>query len=271
VPRREFLVKPSWLLDHLRDKSVLLIDTDPKEAYSRAHIPGARHLDLHEYLVLDTGSRGVAKMSEDLREAFSEAGISGEETVVLYEGGLGIRAPRTAWMLEFLGHPEVRMLDGGFASWLRRGLPITRRPSPIRRARMKVEVRPEILATADGIHANLGSRDQLVLDVRSKGEFTGAEMRQCCMRPGRIPGAIWLEWKDLLKDERCFRATREMESLLRRAGVTREKEVVTYCHRGARAANTFYALKLLGFERVKNYIGSWHEWSLRADLPAERD
>lgn len=271
MARRELLVKPSWLLDHLGDKSVLLIDTDPKEAYARAHIPRATHLDLHDYLVLDTGSRGVAKMIQDLTESFSRAGISGEETVVLYEEGLGIRAPRMAWMLEFSGHPDVRMLDGGFASWLRMGLPITRRPSSLRRAKMKVEVHPEVLATADGIYANLASPDQLVLDVRSKGEFTGAEMRRCCVRPGRIPGAVWLEWNDLLKDERHFRAAREMESLLRRAGVTKEKEVVTYCHRGARAANTFYALKLLGFERVRNYIGSWHEWSLRADLPAERD
>ncbi len=265
------LVKASWLRDHLEDRDVLVVDTDPKEAYVRAHIPHSIHLDLHDYLILDTRTRGILKMEEDLTKMFSDAGISGDETLVLYEVGLGIRSPRTAWMLQFLGHPDVRILDGGFTAWRKAALPLSEKPSTRKPVRLKVEVRPEILATADDLHAKLNSPEQIVLDVRSRGEYTGKEMRQCCERAGRIPGAIWIEWNRLLRDEKHYRRPEEVEAVLRRAGVTKDKEIVTYCHRGARAANTFYALKLLGYERVRNYIGSWHEWSTRVDLPAQRD
>jgi len=271
LAERQFLVKPSWLRSHLRDRGVVIMDTDPLEAYLRSHIPRAIHLDLHDYFVLDTRPSGIAKMEQGLTRAFSNADLSGEEAVVLYETGLGIRAPRMAWMLEFLGHPDVRMLDGGFAAWRKARLPLAEKPSTRRPAKLRVEVRPELLAVADDLHARLQSSDRVVLDVRSRGEYTGGEMRECCARAGRIPGAVWVEWSTLLKDQRHYRKPSEIEAILRRLGVTKDKEVVTYCHRGARAANTFYALRLLGYDRVRNYVGSWHEWSMRADLPAERD
>jgi thiosulfate/3-mercaptopyruvate sulfurtransferase len=109
----------------------------------------------------------------------------------------------------------------------------------------------------------------VILDIRSEGEHTGAEKADCCPRAGRIPGSLWLGWGRLIDPEGRFPDGEQARRLLADAGVTPEKEIIVYCHRGARAANTYLALKHLGFPRVRNFIGSWHEWSRRPDLPAD--
>ena len=178
-----------------------------------------------------------------------------------------MRAARVAWMLEYAGSPRLYLLEGGFRAWNRSGFPVesgSRRPE-VREFR----IRPasKVLATADHVAA---SKPGIVLDVRSRGEFDGAEKRDCDERYGRIRGADWLEWTNFLQDGERFRDRSDIANLLREKGLTKKSEIVTYCHRGARAAAAFYALRSLGFENVRNYIGSWHEWSARKELPVER-
>lgn len=171
-------------------------------------------------------------------------------------------------MLEYAGIDKVLLLEGGFRTWRKSHFPTEKKlANPGHRA---FEVRPvsTILASADQIR--LG-RSSILLDVRTKGEFSGNDGRECDKRRGRIPRAQWLEWNNFIQDGDRFKTRSEIASVLREKGLNKNRsELVTYCHRGARAAAAYYALRSLGFRNVRNYVGSWHEWSARKNLPVER-
>jgi thiosulfate/3-mercaptopyruvate sulfurtransferase len=263
----------------------VLIDTRGPAAYQEGHIPGAVSLDLFDYFV-DTSDEGIDRLNQDLGRMFAAAGIGGDERVICYEDEVGMRAARTLWLLEYAGHRDVGLLGGGFTAWLAGGgRPCTKpcRPAP---RRFVIAPRPEVLATAEfvnermkemgekgGSSSSLRERRTVALDVRSLAEHRGETTSShgpCCPRAGRIPGAVWLEWSALLTPGReAFRPPADVRRLLAERGITPEDDIVTYCHRGARAAAAYVALRAAGFPRVRNYIGSWHEWAEIQHLPVE--
>ena len=195
-------------------------------------------------------------------------GLTGKETVVVYESGFGMRSARVGWMLEYAGIGKVFLLEGGFQAWRKSHFRTEKKPS--KPSPKTFEVRPvsTILATADQIRSD---RPSTILDVRTEGEYTGKERRECDKRGGRIPRARWLEWDNFIHDGKRFKRGSEIAAVLKKKGLTKiRSEVVTYCHRGARAAAAYYGLRSLGYENVRNYVGSWHEWSARKNLPVER-
>jgi thiosulfate/3-mercaptopyruvate sulfurtransferase len=170
-------------------------------------------------------------------------------------------------MLEYAGAHRVFLLEGGFHAWQESHYPTEKRIA--KRDPQTFQIRPDsqLLATADEVRS---ARSNVILDVRSEGEFTGKEGRECDARLGRIPRARWLEWTNFLQGGQKFKTLSEMRHELELMEVSKHRGVVTYCHRGARAASAFYALRSLGYPNVKNYIGSWHEWSARKNLPTEK-
>jgi thiosulfate/3-mercaptopyruvate sulfurtransferase len=193
--------------------------------------------------------------------------VSNDVPVVVYDDTSGIRAARAFWFLEYFGHPHVRVLDGGFAAWAKKGLSTTQtavKPKPT-----------EWIGTRDGrllagwrdVKERIGSGNAVIVDTRSDGEYFGATVRAA--RGGAVPGAVHLEWTNNLTPDGTFKSADDLREMYARAGVTPDREVVTYCQGGYRAAHTYLALRLLGFPRVRNYIGSWKEWGDRVDLPIE--
>ena len=179
-----------------------------------------------------------------------------------------MRAARVGWMLEYAGIRRVFLLEGGFQAWHKSHLPTEKELVKSNPQAFHVQPVSTILATAEEIRSG---RSSIVLDVRTGGEFTGKEGRECDKRRGRIPHARWLEWDNFIHDGKRFKTRSEIGSVLKEKGLTKNRSVVvTYCHRGARAAAAYYALRSLGFGNVRNYVGSWHEWSARKNLPAER-
>ncbi len=170
-------------------------------------------------------------------------------------------------MLEYAGSRRVFLLEGGFRAWNRSGFPVEARSRKPEVRILKIRPISRVLATADHVAT---SKSQVILDVRSEREFNGTEKRDCDERYGRIRDAEWLEWTDFIYNGNRFRNRSEMANILKEKGLARDREIVTYCHRGARAAAAFYALRSLGFENVRNYVGSWHEWSARKELPVDR-
>ena len=265
----EWLVDVAWVADHRSDPGVYLADTREGSDYIAEHLPDAVHLDLYHEFCEDTRPEGLARFVQGMADAIGRAGIDGSETAVLYDAGTDMYAPRAAWILDYLGHPSVRWMEGGINAWRGAGLPlVTMHVGPVPKT-FTARPRPERVAAADEIHAHLSDPDWVILDVRSEAEHQGTDNRPCCPRPGRIPGTVWLEWTQLLEGRERFKSAEEMAQKLEALGITRDKTVVTYCHRGARAANTYWALRHLGYPNVRNHIGSWHEWSRRMDLPIE--
>lgn len=267
-PNAHLLTTPSALADALkRTPAPLVIDLRPPEDFAAGHIPGAVHLDLWGVSLIDTDPAPLKAFMWMIEHLFNLRGVDASTPVVVYDEQSGLRAARAFWFLEYFGHPDVKLLDGGFNAWTRAGLPVTRDAAPPKPSTWTGTREEKAIATWRDVKARLGSADAVILDTRTDGEYDGTTVR--ARRGGHIPGAVHVEWTRNLGPDGAFKPADQLRAMYEAAGVTPDKEVVTYCQGGYRAAHGYLALRLLGYPRVRNYTGSWKEWGDRTELPVE--
>ena len=245
----------------------ILIDLRPAEVFVTGHIPGAVHLDLYGLSLVNTDSAPLDAFLWMIAHLLTTRGVDGDRTVVVYDDQSGMRAARAFWFLELFGHQDVRVLDGGVGSWERQGFFTTTEATVPNKADWNVGRVEARLATWRDLQERLGQSEVVILDTRSDGEYCGTTVR--AKRGGAIPGAVHIEWTKNLNSDGEFKSASELVALYEAAGVTAEKEIVSYCQGGYRAAHSYLALRLIGYPRVRNYVGSWKEWGDREDLPIE--
>ena len=245
----------------------ILIDLRPAEVFVTGHIPGAVHLDLYGLSLVNTDSAPLDAFLWMIAHLLTTRGVDGDRTVVVYDDQSGMRAARAFWFLELFGHQDVRVLDGGVGSWERQGFFTTTEAVVPNKANWNVGRVEARLATWRDLQERLGQSEVVILDTRSDGEYCGTTVR--AKRGGAIPGAVHIEWTKNLNSDGEFKSASELVALYEAAGVTAEKEIVSYCQGGYRAAHSYLALRLIGYPRVRNYVGSWKEWGDREDLPIE--
>ena len=267
-PNAGLLVTPQQLAADIgRHEPLLVLDLRPPDAYAAGHVPGAIHLDLWGVSLIDSDPAPLNAFMWMIEHVLAIHGVTDRTPVVVYDDQSGVRAARAFWFLEYFGHPSVRLLDGGFGAWTRAGLPVSRDAAPALPTEWIGKREGRTIATWREVKAAIDSSDAVILDARTDGEYCGATIR--AKRGGAVPGAVHVEWTRNLGPDGAFKPAGELRQMYEDAGVTPDREVLTYCQGGYRAAHTYLALRLLGYPRVRNYIGSWKEWGDREELPVE--
>jgi thiosulfate/3-mercaptopyruvate sulfurtransferase len=270
-PDRKFLVTARELGERLG--AVTLIDLRPAEDFAVGHIQGSRHLDIYGVSLGDTAEAPLNAFISIFQTLFGARGVTHDKPVVIYDHESGERAARAVWLLALLGHPDVKILDGGAQAWCAAGhalVQLTGAPAPVDPAKAPPTAPPykatpnlDFLATRFDVHAAIDDPRSVVLDVRRESEYRGTEKR--ARRAGTIPGAVHVFWREHLDEKGAYRPAAEIRALYAARGVTPDRTIIPVCHGGYRSASTFIALKSLGYPRVRNYLGSWAEWGNRDD------
>ena len=245
------------------DTNVLIVDTRSFGEYSKGHIPGAVNLDLFAFHWFDTTSDGIESFNKQTQKLVSFIGVTSEKKVIFYDDVSGMLAARGVWMLLYFSHQNVLMLDGGIKKWQKENLPIETKPNHFQPSTFSGKINPNLISGFEYIRDNL---DRLtIIDARSQGEYSGETVRAA--KIGHIPSSINIDWNLNLYNDGTFKNTSDLSKLY---DIPKNAEIVTYCQGAYRAANSFLALKRLGFENVRVYLGSWGEWGNLLDLPVEQ-
>jgi thiosulfate/3-mercaptopyruvate sulfurtransferase len=303
-PESSPLVTVEWLAEHLKDANLRIVDVrwrsgyengrgisfDDRDGYFAGHIPGAVFLGMIADLA--DPNHPVPDMlvgPEQFAEAMGRAGIGSDTLVVAYDNmGVPLGSARLWWALSYYGHDRVRVLDGGLREWQARGRPLSTEVPVPATATFAPRLRSEWMASKQDVLRALGQPGTVIVDCLTPELYSGGGDRHLWgQRPGHIPGAVNVpylantdpalatvtaaERERLLASGRsfAFNAPEVLANLYRNAGMTPDREVITYCGRGYAAACGLLALKLLGYERARLYDGSWSEWSADPSLPIE--
>ena len=272
----ERLVTTDWLAAHLDDPDVRVLESDEDVLlYDTGHIPGALKLDWHLDLN-DPLSRDYVG-GERFAEVMGERGIDRDTTVVIYGDKSNWWAAYALWVMSLFGHEDVRLLDGGRAKWVAEGRELTTDVPEVTPTAYPVVERDDsrLRAFKDQVREHIGNP---MVDVRSPGEYSGELLhmpdypQEGAMRGGHIPGARSVPWARAANEDGTFRPREELEAIyLEEQGLTPSDDVVAYCRIGERSSHTWFVLThLLGFDKVRNYDGSWTEWGNSVGVPVER-
>jgi thiosulfate/3-mercaptopyruvate sulfurtransferase len=274
----ESLVSTAWLTKHLDDPGVVVVESDEDILlYEVGHIPGAVkvdwHTDLNDTLVRDyVDGPAFARL-------MSEKGIDRDSTVVFYGDNFNWWAAYALWVFRLFGHEDVRLLDGGRQKWITEGRDLTTEPT-VRAAtdyptvdRDDSPIRAFMPEALD--HSKAGKP---LVDVRSPEEFSGEKLhmpdypQEGVLRGGHIAGAANVPWKRAAADDGTFRGRSELDAIYgKEADLAPDDDVVVYCRIGERSSHTWFVLtRLLGYENVRNYDGSWTEWGNMVGVPIEK-
>ena len=274
----EKLVTTQWLADHASDPGLVIVESDEDVLlYETGHIPGAVkvdwHTDLQDPVARDyLNSAGFAKL-------LSAKGINRDDTIVFYGDNFNWWAAYALWVFTLFGHPDVRLLDGGRMKWIAEGRPITTEASSRHLTSYPEVARRDepIRAFRDDVSAHLKAGEPLV-DVRSPEEYAGTKLhmpeypQEGALRGGHIPGAASVPWKKAANEDGTFKVLDDLKAVYEAGqGLSPGDNVIAYCRIGERSSHTWFVLTyLLGFERVRNYDGSWTEWGNLVRAPIER-
>lgn len=254
----ESLISAEELKALIDEGKVKVLDVrDSKVKLLGGFIPTAVDFDRTATGVEVNGIKGMLPDKETFEKIMGEAGITEKDTVVIYDEKTNLWASRIFWALKVYGHEDVKLLNGGLAAWKAAGYDTGKATKPTKTTYKAKEANEDLIATLDLVKKSYDNDNLVVLDTRSEKEW----------KEGHIPGAVWIEWTNAINEDGTFKTVEELKAIYEPKGITVDKEaIIPHCKSAVRAAHTLFVLReLLGYENVRNYDGSWLEYSVSGE------
>jgi thiosulfate/3-mercaptopyruvate sulfurtransferase len=262
----EQLVETDWVAAHAADRNVRIVDMR-QSGYDAGHVPGAVYLS--PVAIRDANAPPTFLPSPAaFEQMMASLGISDATRVIVYDERGGIYAARLWWILNYFGHQNVALMNGGWVKWTAEQRPASSAtPAAVAGERFTARPQPRWLATASDVVAAIDKPGVKIIDARTIAEIDGKDLRNI-KRGGFVPSSVPVYWEDLLNlPQRTFKSADELKEIYEARGVRPSQEVIAYCQVGMRASVDLFALHLIGYDKLRNYYGAWEEWGNRDDLP----
>ena len=274
------LYSPSEVNELMKGDNVIVIDIRDAEDYQEEYISGAVSVPDIFFCLSMTTPEGLEELHQTFTGHFSEIGLTSDKTAIIYEDAYDSRyggSCRGYWLLRYLGHENVGILDGGYSAWNDEGFPVDAETVVSESSKFVVKPQSDLIATKSEMIEVVNNPGSVkLLDNRDKIEWIGKSSSPYGIdytpRKGRISGATWIEWYEFLERDGkipYFKTNDKILELCAQHDLHPDDDIIIYCFKGARASNTFVALKEAGFKNIRNYFGSWNEWSRDMDLPID--
>lgn len=279
-PHPHFIAETDWLEKNLQNPNLVVIHmSSSNDLYARGHIPGSVFIP-YKSILNPAGQLQFRGPSPDgMTELLQTAGVNRDSRVlIIYESTPWIRtltdATRLFWTLEYLGHDQVAVLNGGFEKWLQEKRPTTTHPPTPRKGNFTPrKIDPSNFLDMAAMKERIGKKDATILDTRNDLEYFGISLRKSDFaRSGHIPGAKLFPWLYYFQENPrgvwAIRPAEDIEAMHTGMGIEKEREIALYCNSGHLCTANYWILRLMGFSRVRVYIGSMAEWSRYPDQEA---
>lgn len=251
-----------------------IIDVSKAENFAKAHISKAKNIWRPDIINKNVDYGGLMASKIQMERLIRNLGIHSSEKIVVYDHKGGCDAGRLWWILKQYGHQEVYLLDGGLNTWGKRDQKMkAARKDPVLPTKFsfpETNRNPNLNISLEEVKAALNDPNTIILDTRMLDEYEGKRQKDGAFRAGRIPGSIHFDWVDNIdyNGDQTILAKDSLMKLYNAIGISKDKNIITYCHSGVRSAHTTFVLtEILGYTKVRNYDGSWVEWSFHKDLP----
>ena len=271
----KYLIEADGLTALAKQENTRILDFRKKEVYDKEHIRGALNIWRTDIEDSTFSYNGMMASPAQIATLFSNLGIKTDDVLVIYDDNGLCDASRLWWVLQNYNYTNVKLLHGGISAWNAIGGELTNETPVIEKSEFKLTQNPSMSYNVSKEQVEASAKNKVViLDTRTADEYAGNVKKEGAAKAGRIPNSVHIDWAEAINyggDQR-FKSIEELEEIYSKLNVAKEDPIIVYCHSGVRSAHTSFVLtQLLGYKNVKNYDGSWTEWSYFNDLPFETD
>jgi thiosulfate/3-mercaptopyruvate sulfurtransferase len=276
IPKKtNYLIEVEEFKNIAYQPHIKILDFRKKEAYNKEHIKGALHIWRTDIENIDYPYDGIMANKVQIETLFSKLGIATNDTLVIYDDSGLCDASRLWWLLQNYDFTNVKLLHGGLNAWKGIHGLVTAEETILQNSVFKLPENPSMkyYVSKEGMQDALNT-NTIILDTRTHDEFSGKRQKKGAARAGRIPNSIHVDWAESINynEDKKIKLVEDLESIYSQLKSTKDTPIIVYCHSGVRSAHTTFILtQLLSYKNVKNYDGSWTEWSYLNDLPIKKD
>ena len=271
----EYLVEVADLKNHLKDSTFKVLDFRKESEYSKGHIKGAVNVWRTDIEDTTFAYAGMMASSSQIEALFNSNGINTGDTIIVYDDNGLCDASRLWWVLQNYDYNAVKLLHGGYSAWVAAGGANSTTASITRVGNFKLASNPSMkYAVSKEDVLTAVNNNRVILDTRTEDEFSGKRQKNGAAKGGRIPASVRIDWAEAIdyNGDKRIKSLEELQQIYGELKNSKEEQIVVYCHSGVRSAHTSFVLtQLLGYSNVKNYDGSWVEWSHIDSLPFIQD